>query len=207
MWSGSERLDSGNVAQIQAVFKSHLDRHLRVSVEEAFTHSGMLMRQLISAAAIGAFPFFLDFIAYEAVKLVHHFWLSTYTNLGLGLYFLFWMPLFIRGLLVLGKVGSRWWNGSCGKRVVVACQALAMFLISVVIVVGYSVSNSIAPRLMAVCSVIFGLRHLCPCRKSATRLFGKFCLAASDLGCRVLQVLVLTRIRHGAHAVAGLLRS
>ena len=201
MWSGSERLDSGNVAQIQAVFKSHLDRHLRVSVEEAFTHSGMLMRQLISAAAIGAFPFFLDFIAYEAVKLVHHGWLSTYTNLGLGLYFLFWMPLFIRCLLVLGKVGSRWWNGSCGKCVVVACQALAMFLISVVIVVGYSVSNSIAPSrdvwafpsldpmpmyllgLMAVCSVIFGLRHLCPCRKSATRLFGKFCLAASDLGC------------------------
>ena len=145
MWSGSHA-HAGDVDLIQAVFKGHLEKHLIPSVEQRISRNGMLMRPLLSAAAIGAFPFFSDFIAREAVMLFHHGWLSTYTNLGLGLYFLFYMPVFIRCLLLLGKVGSRQWKGSCCKCLVVACQALFMFLVSVVVVVGYSLSDALSPR-------------------------------------------------------------
>ena len=145
MWSGSHA-DAGDVELIQAVFKGHLEKHLIPSVEQRISRNGMLMRPLLSAAAIGAFPFFSDFIAREAVMLFHHGWLSTYTNLGLGLYFLFYMPVFIRCLLLLGNVGSRQWKGSCCKCLVVACQALFMFLVSVVVFVGYSLSNALSPR-------------------------------------------------------------
>ena len=88
MWS-SRGLDATDAEHIQAVVKQHFDRHLAASVEEAFTHTGMLMRPLISAAAIGSLPFMSDFVAYEAVKMVHYGWLSAFTNLGLGLYMLF----------------------------------------------------------------------------------------------------------------------
>ena len=164
------------------MFKSHLDQHLQASVEKSFVRSEMLMRPLMSAAAIGSLPFISDFVAYEAVRIFHFGWISTWTNLGLGLYFLFWMPIFVRCLLLMGHVGSRWWNRSCRKCAVVACQALVMFLTSIVVVVGYSVANAFSPRdvwtspmhpmpmyflgIMALCSIVFGLRHLCPCRKS-----------------------------------------
>ncbi|CAE7672180.1 unnamed protein product [Symbiodinium sp. CCMP2456] len=187
MWSGS-RADAADVELIQAVFKGHLERHLIPSVEKRISRNGMLMRPLISAAAIGAFPFFSDFIAREVVMLFHHGWLSTYTNLCLGLYFLFYMPVFIRCLLLLGKVGSRRWRGSCCKCLVVACQALVMFLVSVVVVVGYSLSNAFSPRdvwtsplhpmpmyllgVMIISGTIIGLPHLFLCCRRSVMIGG-----------------------------------
>ena len=104
MWSGHAQAEIGNEEQIQRAFKRHLDKHLRPSVEQAFTHSGMLMRPLISAAAMGSFPFMYDFIAYEGRRVVL-LWPreSPIRNFGLALYMLFWMPVFLRCLLLLGN--------------------------------------------------------------------------------------------------------
>ena len=104
MWSGSAQAGMATDDQIQRAFKRHLDRHLRPSVEQAFTNSAMLMRPLMSAAALGSWPFMYDFIAYEGRRAILIWqWGSPVRNIGLTLYILFWMPIFIRCLLLLGN--------------------------------------------------------------------------------------------------------
>ncbi|CAE6930106.1 smd2 [Symbiodinium sp. CCMP2592] len=186
LWSsGSTALEEGSVQRIQHVFKSHLDKHLRISVEQAFTHSGILMRPLMSAAAIGSFPFLCDFIGKEGARVVQ-IWPrpSPINNFGLAVYMLFWMPIFLRSLLMLSKSSTLRWNRSRFKCIVIACQAVSLLLMGLLFIVGYLVciaaskdnwTSMTSPTdplplyllsLVILGSVIFGLRHLCPCRNA-----------------------------------------
>ena len=167
------------------VFKSHLDKHLRESVEQAFTHSGILMRPLMSAAAIGSFPFLCDFLGKEGAKVVQ-VWprAKPINNFGLAVYMLFCMPIFLRSLLMLGRASTSWWNRSWFRYIVIACQAVSLLLMSLLFIVGYLVCIAVSKddwtrmtspmdplplyllSLVVLCSVTVGLRHLCSCRKS-----------------------------------------
>ncbi|CAE7217559.1 unnamed protein product, partial [Symbiodinium pilosum] len=138
MWSGSAQAGMATDDQIQRAFKRHLDRHLRPSVEQAFTNSAMLMRPLMSAAALGSWPFMYDFIAYEGRRAILIWqWGSPVRNIGLTLYILFWMPIFIRCLLLLGNASIPWWSRPWCRCVVVACQAMATFVISGTVVMAF----------------------------------------------------------------------
>ena len=186
LWSsGNTVLGEGSARRIQHVFKSHLDTHLRESVEQAFTHSGILMRPLMSAAAIGSFPFLCDFLGKEGAKVVQ-VWprAKPINNFGLAVYMLFCMPIFLRSLLMLGRASTSWWNRSWFRYIVIACQAVSLLLMSLLWIVGYMVCVAVSKdnwtrmtspldplplyllSLVVFCSVVFGLRHLCPCRKS-----------------------------------------
>ena len=186
LWSsGNTALEEGSARRIQRVFKSHLDKHLRESVEQAFTHSGILMRLLMSAAAIGSFPFLCDLIGKEGARVVQ-LWPrpSPINNFGLAVYMLFWMPIFLRSLLMLGKASTSCWNRSWFRYIVIACQAMSLLLMSLLFIVGYLVCIGVSKAnwtrmtspmdplplyllsLVILCSVAVGLRHLCSCRKS-----------------------------------------
>lgn len=186
LWSsGNTALEEGSARRIQRVFKSHLDKHLRESVEQAFTHSGILIRPLMSAAAIGSFPFLCDFIGKEGARVVQA-WPrpKPINNFGLAVYMLFCMPIFLRSLLMLGKASTSCWNRSWFRHVIIACQAVSLLLIGLLFIVGYMVciaaskdnwTRMTSPMdplplyllcLVVLCSVAVGLRHLCSCRKS-----------------------------------------
>ena len=186
LWSsGNTVLEEGSARRIQHVFKSHLDKHLRESVEQAFTHSGILMRPLMSAAAIGSFPFLCDFLGKEGAKVVQ-VWprAKPINNFGLAVYMLFWMPIFLRSLLMLSKSSTWRCNRSRFKYIVIACQAVSLLLMSLLFIVGYLVCIAVSKddwtrmtspmdplplyllSLVVLCSVTVGLRHLCSCRKS-----------------------------------------
>ena len=146
LWSsGNTVLEEGSARRIQGVFKSHLDKHLREPVEQAFTHSGILMRPLMSAAAIGSFPFLCDFIGKEGARAVQ-VWPrpKPINNFGLAVYMLFCMPIFLRSFLMLGRASTSWWNRSRFRYIIIACQAVSLLLISLLLIVGYLVCIAIS---------------------------------------------------------------
>ena len=164
------------------MFKSHIDRHLQASVENSFARSEMLMRPLMTAAALGSLPFVGEVIAEDVPQVVRVGAIWTYMNMCSHLCSIFWLPIGVRCVLLLGKMGSRRWSRSCCKCVVVACQSMAMSVISVAGVASFAFAASLSPLdrwtsptqplfvyltvITFVCSVLFGLRHLFPRRKS-----------------------------------------
>ncbi len=167
------------------VFKSHMDRHLIHSVERTFTHSGFLLRPLMSAAGMGSFPFMADFIGKEGGRLVTtwfirmKFKMPPFRNAVFVIYILFFIPLFIRLILLLGNMGQRYWQRSRCKCALILIQTLSLFVISLICIMAYMVSIFIGGTtlfsplgalplymlgLMLISSVI-AVRHLC-CQKS-----------------------------------------
>lgn len=153
------------------------------SVERTFTHSGFLLRPFMSAAAMGSFPFMADFIGFEGGRLVTtwfirmKFKMPPFRNAVFIIYVLLWIPLFVRLILLLGKMGQRYWQSSRCKCALILIQILSLFVTSLTCIMAYMVSMFIGDTknfsplgalplyllgLMLISSVI-AVRHLC-CR-------------------------------------------